>query len=117
MTSIENPDVARVFDRYPEPMRKKLLHLRQIILDTASETEGVNELEETLKWGEPSYLTEGGSTVRIGWKKRAPEQYAIYFNCNTSLVDTFRGVYGNTFNFEGTEPSSSVKPTSYPPTS
>ena len=39
-------------------MRKKLLHLRQIILDTASETEGVNELEETLKWGEPSYLTE-----------------------------------------------------------
>ncbi len=101
MTSIENPDVARVFDRYPEPMRKKLLHLRQIILDTASETEGVNELEETLKWGEPSYLTEGGSTVRIGWKKKATEQYAIYFNCNTSLVDTFRGVYGNSFNFEG----------------
>ena len=46
MTSIENPDVARVFDRYPEPMRKKLLHLRQIILDTASETEGSTGIQE-----------------------------------------------------------------------
>ena len=66
MTSIENPDVARVFDRYPEPMRKKLLHLRQIILDTASETEGSTGIHSTLR---------------------------------------------------ATEPSSSVKPTSYPPTS
>ena len=98
-------------------MRKKLLHLRQIILDTASETEGVNELEETLKWGEPSYLTEGGSTVRIGWKKKAPEQYAIYFNCNTSLVDTFRGVYGNTFNFEGNRAIVFGETDELPPTS
>ncbi len=49
MSKIENPDVARVFDGYPEPMRNKMLRLRQLVLDTASETEGVNELEETLK--------------------------------------------------------------------
>ena len=101
MAYIDTPDVARVFDRYPAPMRKKLLHLRQLILDTAAETEGVQDLEETLKWGEPSYLTESGSTLRIDWKKRAPDQYVIYFNCNTSLVDTFKEVYGNWFTFEG----------------
>ena len=41
-----------------------MLRLRQIVLDTASETEGVDALEETLKWGEPSYLTRDGSTIR-----------------------------------------------------
>ena len=101
MAKIENPEVARVFDSYPEPMRKKMLHLRQIVLDTASETEGVDALEETLKWGEPSYLTRGGSTIRMDWKARAPNQYAMYFNCNTSLIATFKDVYGDVFTFEG----------------
>ena len=59
MSKIKNPAVARVFDRYPEPGRKNLIRLRQLVLDAASETEGVETLEETLKWGEPSYLTKG----------------------------------------------------------
>lgn len=101
MAKIENPEVARVFDGYPEPIRKKMLHLRQIVLDTASETEGGDALEETLKWGEPSYLTRGGSTIRMDWKARAPNQYAMYFNCNTSLIATFKDVYGDVFTFEG----------------
>ena len=101
MAKIENPEVARVFDGYPEPTRKKMLRLRQIVLDTASETEGVDALEETLKWGEPSYLTRGGSTIRMDWKARAPNRYAMYFNCNTSLIATFKDVYGDVFTFEG----------------
>ena len=101
MSKIENPAVARVFEGYPAPIRRKLLRLRQLVLDTAAETEGVNTLEETLKWGEPSYLTKGGSTLRIDWKSRAPEQYAMYFNCNTSLVDTFKAIYGDVFTFAG----------------
>ena len=101
MVKIVNPEVARIFDGYPEPMRKKMLSLRQIVLDTAAETEGVDALEETLKWGEPSYLTRGGSTIRMDWKARTPNQYAIYFNCNTSLIATFKDVYGDVFTFEG----------------
>jgi hypothetical protein len=75
MTNIENSGVKDVFDDYPEPMRKKLLLLRQLILDTAAETGSVNKLEETLKWGEPSYLAKGGSTIRIDWKESNPNQY------------------------------------------
>ena len=101
MSKTKNLDVARVFDSYAEAMRDKMMRLRQLILDTASETEGVNGLEETLKWGEPSYLTKGGSTVRMDWKDRAPDQYAMYFNCNTSLVATFKKIYGDVFKFEG----------------
>ena len=101
MSKIENPEVARVFAGYPEPIRKKMMRLRQLVLDTASETEGVDKLEETLKWGEPSYLTKGGSTIRVDWKDREPDQCAMYFNCNTSLVDTFKALYGDVFTFEG----------------
>ena len=41
MSKIKNPAVARVFDRCPEPRRKELIRLRQLVLDAASETEGV----------------------------------------------------------------------------
>ena len=101
MDSIENPNVAHVFDSYPEPMRKKMLRLRQIVFEAAAETEGVAAVEETLKWGEPSYLTKGGSTIRMDWKQKSPHQYALYFNCNTSLVDTFKALYRGFFTFEG----------------
>ena len=101
MDSIENPNVAQVFDSYPEPMRTKMLRLRQLVLDTAAETEGVAAVEETLKWGEPSYLTKGGSTIRMDWKQKSPHQYALYFNCNTSLVGTFKALYTDFFTFEG----------------
>ena len=101
MSKIKNPDVARVFDSYPDAMRGKMMRLRQLVLDTASETEGIKDLQETLKWGEPSYLAKGGSTVRIDWKVKSPDRYAIYFNCNTPLVETFKGIYGDTFTFEG----------------
>ena len=77
MSKIDNPEVARVFDGYPEPMRKKMMRLRQLVLDTASETEGVDAPEETLKWGEPSYLTKDGSTIRMDWKARASDRYAM----------------------------------------
>ena len=82
-------------------MRKKLLFLRQLILDSAAETEGVSKLQETLKWGEPSYISKNGSTVRIGWKKCNPTQYAVFFHCKTTLVDTFKEIYRDTFKFEG----------------
>ena len=101
MSKIDNPDVARVFDSYPGHMRLKMMRLRQLVFDAALETDGVTELEETLKWGEPSYLTKGGSTLRMDWKDKTPDQYAMYFNCNTSLVDTFKEVYGDTFKFAG----------------
>ena len=48
---IKNPAVARVFSGYPQSIRWKMMRLRQLVLDTASETEGVNALKETLKWG------------------------------------------------------------------
>jgi len=43
--------VEAVFDASPAQVRKRLLALRRIIFEVAVSTEGVGELEETLKWG------------------------------------------------------------------
>ena len=96
-----NPQVNEVFDNYPDSVRYKMLNLRRIIIETAYETEGINNLEETLKWGEPSYLTKYGSTIRIDWKDKTPDQYAIYFKCTSKLVPTFKLLFNNIFTYEG----------------
>ncbi|CAM3265159.1 DUF1801 domain-containing protein [Aequorivita lipolytica] len=100
MEFISDPKVAAVFESYPKTMQKQMFHLRELILNTATETDGVAKIEETLKWGEPSYVTKYGSTIRIAWKEKAPEQYAMYFKCTSQLVPTFRTVYKEKFNFE-----------------
>ena len=101
MNVSSNPKVAEVFDNYPKSIRPKMLKLRKLVLETATETEDINQLEETLKWGEPSYLVKKGSTIRMDWKTKSPDQYAIYFKCTSMLVPTFKTIYGNTFNYEG----------------
>jgi len=96
--------VAQVFDGYAAPAREKLLALRALIFETAAKTEGVGDLQETLKWGQPSYLTpetKSGSTIRIDALKDDPTHVAIYFHCQTSLVPTFRDMYGDKLTFEG----------------
>ena len=104
MKPFDNAAVAQAFEAYPVNFRRQLLALRELIFQTAASTEGVGMIEETLKWGEPAYVTsqsKSGSTVRIGWKKSNPSQYAMYFHCQTNLVDTFRALFPSEFKFEG----------------
>jgi Domain of unknown function (DU1801) len=96
--------VEAVFATYPAPVKARLLALRRLILDTAKATKGVGALEETLKWGQPSYLTPttgSGSTIRIDQVKSAAGQYAVYFHCQTNLVETFRELYPTELSYSG----------------
>ena len=80
-----------------------MLSLRELIFDLAAQSPEIGSLQETLKWGEPAYLTEqtkSGSTVRMDWKPKSPEKIAIFFNCNTTLVDSFRRMFPNDFEYE-----------------
>lgn len=101
MADTLNPQVAKIFETYPAPVQAKLLFLRKLIFEVAAENDGIGDIEETLKWGEPAYLTKGGSTIRIDWKSSRPDQYAMYFHCKTRLVDTFRELYRDVFKYEG----------------
>lgn len=100
-SKIQNKIVREVFESYRLLVRKKLLFLRELIYAVAAQNSEIGELEECLKWAEPSYLAKGGSTVRINWKSSSPEHYAIYFNCKTILIETFKELYGDIFCYEG----------------
>lgn len=112
-----NEVVRKKFESYPKKVKAKLELLRSLILDVAANTEQVGDIEETLKWGEPSYITlpiqfedksgklkkakAPGTTIRIDWKPKNPNQYALYVNCQTSLIDSYNSLFPNTFTFEG----------------
>lgn len=100
MTLTTETQVEDVFNNYPKEVKQQMLNLRILVLETASEIEGLEQLDETLKWGEPSYVTKYGSTLRIDWKVKTPEQYAMYFKCTSKLVPTFRTIFKDKFNFE-----------------
>ncbi len=97
------PAVAAVFEAYPAPLREKLLRLRALIRQAAAETQGVGPLEETLKWGEVSYLTSAsgsGTTVRMG-RDKASGRPAMYVNCQTDLLSRYRTLYPDAFAYDG----------------
>lgn len=109
MTEFKGPDfadprVAAVFDGYPPDVRVALLRLRALIFEVAAETEGAGLLTETLKWGQPAYLTadKSGTTVRIDRDAKAgPGRFALYVHCGTDLVETYRRHYADRFTFGG----------------
>lgn len=104
LKNIENMDVKAVFGAWPADMRAAALDVRGLILAVAGETEGVGPLDETLKWGEPAYLTtasKSGSTLRLAPMRGQPDKLGLFVNCRTTLIDDFRTHYGDELTFEG----------------
>jgi hypothetical protein len=96
--------VESIFESYPRSIKPQLMNLRRLILETAAATDGVGPLQETLKWGQPSYLTTrtgSGSTIRIDQIKSDPPGYAMFVNCKTDLVETFRELYPTELSYGG----------------
>ena len=103
MEPFQHPNVEAVFAAYPDKLRRKLMALRQLIFRTAAEIETVGPLLETLKWGQPSYLTQhsgSGTTIRIDQIKSQPGHYGMYVHCQTSLIATYRDLYAPDLCFE-----------------
>ena len=92
--------VSAKFNAYPENAKSRLLELRSLIMLLASELD-LGTVEESLKWGEPSYSVKSGSPVRIDWKLQYPNNYYMFFNCQTKLIDTFRELYSDVLAFQG----------------
>jgi len=104
MPSFASPEVKSVFDAFSATARPKLLRLRQLVLETAVGTDDVGELDETLKWGQPSYQPRRpnvGTPVRISEIKGAPDRIGLFVHCQTTLVSTYRELYGDLLTFDG----------------
>ena len=101
-TPFTDDAVGAVFAGYPDPARMRLLALRDMIFETAAETPAVGRVEETLKWGQPAYLTpdsKSGSTLRLGIPKSGG--YAIFAHCQTSIISDFAQLFPGEFRFDG----------------
>ena len=98
-------NVRDVVGRFSPQAQNTFHQIRDLVFLVAGQTDGVGRIDETLKWGEPSYLTsasKSGTTIRVCSPKNAPDKIGIYVNCKTSLVDTYRELYGDELTLVGT---------------
>lgn len=90
-------------DEQPAAMRETLLVLRELVHQVAASDPEIGELEETLKWGEPAFVTpsRSGTTVRISAHKKSETTAGLYVNCQTDLVERYRELYDGELKFQG----------------
>lgn len=100
--------VASAFAEFPKSVQRKLLQVRKLIYKTAAGNSEIGPLVETLKWGQPSYLPQKprvGTTVRLGYSDKTPDEIQMFVHCQTTLVDTYRTIVGSesgdVLSFEG----------------
>jgi hypothetical protein len=96
--------VATAFAAFPESVRPLLLDIRRVIFDVAGHTSRVGNIQEALRWGQPSYLTpqtESGSTIRLGILKGHEACAVIFVHCQSGLTERFRELYGSKLRIEG----------------
>lgn len=89
-------DVADIISSYPPKARSKIKELRHLILQAAKKDDRIGFLQETVRWGQPSYITsetKSGSLVRFDLLKKQPDKIALYFHCQTNLVPMFKNWY------------------------
>lgn len=100
---ITDPGVRAAFEAFPETYQQPLRDLRQLILETAEDDPRVGTLQETLKWGQPSWLPARpriGTTIRLGTDRQGTH-LALFFHCQTSVIRDFRSGPGKDMRFDG----------------
>lgn len=88
--------VFSVFDSFTPEQRIALLEVRGLIFEIAGTDPRIGQVEETLRWGEPAYITmrkKTGSTIRLA-VEASSQMPALFFNCKTTLVEEFREQFG-----------------------
>ena len=99
-----SPELASVIKSYPATAQTYALNIRNLIHDIASKDPKIGQITETLKWGEPAFLTskpKSGTTLRFDWKESRPDKIGLFVHCNTALIQTLRDMFGNALEFEG----------------
>lgn len=96
--------VSDVVAAWPKAAQSRFHEIRGIVFDATKDIARLT-LVETLKWGEPSWLPDRariGSTLRVAWSDKSPDQIGLFVNCNTAIGDTMRQLYPADFTYDGT---------------
>lgn len=98
------PPINQAFEAFPSHLKSRLLELRQLIFQVAQAHPEIGQVTETLKWGQPSYLTSetgSGTTIRLGIVKSDPSAYGMFFHCQTQMVARIKERFADQFRYEG----------------
>lgn len=80
---------------WSDPARSTLWSLRILFHDVAAAAD-IGRLDETLKWGQPSWRPvkpRMGSTLRMAWDATQPDQLSLFVDCKTDLAARMRDLY------------------------
>jgi hypothetical protein len=94
--------VEAKFAGYTPEAGEKILILRALVFEVAASLPEVGEIEETLRWNEPAYLTSqtgSGSLIRIDAKMKHPGTVSVYFHCQTNLIAQFESLFAGQMAF------------------
>lgn len=89
--------ISRAFAEFDADSAKVLDQLRELIL-TQAQVLSV-EVDECLRWGQPSYISPVGSMLRLGISKSGHP--AIFAHCQTTIIADFAAEFGSDFQIEG----------------
>ena len=101
MTKFTSATARDAFDAFPQPARDTLLSLRTMIYDIAA-TLPVGKIEESTKWGQPSYATpdtKAATPIRLGLSKSG--EPSIFTHCQSTVMGDFRTLAPPTLRFDG----------------
>ena len=93
-------NIDEMIGAYPEEAQMFIRTIREMVLQIA-ENLGVEEVLETKRWGELSFIAKGGSTIRVNWNPATPAKCYIFFICTTKLVSTFQMIFGEELDVMG----------------
>ncbi|MEP3947552.1 hypothetical protein [Ascidiaceihabitans sp.] len=96
------PNLTAILQRWPTAAQNHFNDLRTIVHSAAKDADV--DLLETTKWNEPAWLPSKpriGSTLRSCWHPKHADALGLFLNCNSTLPETMRTLYPDTFTFEG----------------
>ncbi|MGB7243860.1 MAG: DUF1801 domain-containing protein [Sulfitobacter sp.] len=88
---------------WPKPARRHFEDLRGIVHKVAARAK-IAPIEECLKWGQPAWRPHKngiGTTLRAAWHPAHPDHFALFVHCQTTLGETLKTLYPDTFQFQG----------------
>ena len=95
-------EIEEAFAAHDDGTREQLLTCRDLVFRVAAASDDIGTITETLKWGQPSYLTEAtkaGSTLRLATSDDG--RAALFVHCGTNLIEQFSTFYPDTFDYQG----------------
>ncbi|APX11725.1 hypothetical protein [Tateyamaria omphalii] len=81
-------DILTRVESWPQSAQSHFLRTRTLVHDVAT-SEDVGPLDESLKWGQPSWRPKRartGSTLRLDWSPATPDRLLAFVDCKTDLA-------------------------------